>query len=75
MKLENIIYCGDNLTWLKKYPDDWTQDKLDRGGFFDIIQDFIDLWNKLNKKGYRWGDDPTIYRIKFEYLGESLNEK
>jgi len=51
MKLENIIYCGDNLTWLKKYPDDWTQDKLDREGFFDIIQDFIDLWNKLNKKG------------------------
>jgi len=21
MKLENIIYCGDNLTWLKKVPD------------------------------------------------------
>ncbi len=21
MKLENIIYCGDNLTWLKKFPD------------------------------------------------------
>ena len=21
MKLENIIYCCDNLTWLKKFPD------------------------------------------------------
>lgn len=21
MKLENVIYCGDNLTWLKKFPD------------------------------------------------------
>jgi DNA modification methylase len=21
MKLENIIYCGDNLIWLKKFPD------------------------------------------------------
>lgn len=21
MKLENIIYCGDNLTWLKQFPD------------------------------------------------------
>ena len=21
LKLENIIYCGDNLTWLKKFPD------------------------------------------------------
>jgi DNA modification methylase len=21
MKLENIIYCGDNLTWLKKFPN------------------------------------------------------
>jgi len=21
MKLENVIYSGDNLTWLKKFPD------------------------------------------------------
>ncbi len=21
MKLENIIYCGNNLIWLKKFPD------------------------------------------------------
>ena len=21
MKLENVIYCGDNLIWLKKFPD------------------------------------------------------
>lgn len=21
MKLENVIYCGDNLAWLKKFPD------------------------------------------------------
>ena len=21
MKLENVIYYGDNLTWLKKFPD------------------------------------------------------
>lgn len=21
MKLENIIYCGYNLTWLMKFPD------------------------------------------------------
>jgi len=21
MKLENVIYCEDNLTWLKKFPD------------------------------------------------------
>ena len=21
MKLEIVIYCGDNLTWLKKFPD------------------------------------------------------
>lgn len=21
MKLENIIYCRDNLSWLKKFPD------------------------------------------------------
>jgi len=21
MKLEDVIYCGDNLTWLKKFPD------------------------------------------------------
>ena len=24
MKLENIIYCGDNLIWLKKFPDKCT---------------------------------------------------
>ena len=22
MKLENVIYCGDNLIWLKQFPDD-----------------------------------------------------
>jgi len=21
MKLENVIYCGDNLIWLKQFPD------------------------------------------------------
>jgi len=21
MKLENTIYCGDNLIWLKQFPD------------------------------------------------------
>jgi len=21
MKLENVIYCGDNKIWLKKFPD------------------------------------------------------
>jgi len=21
MKLENVIYCGDNVIWLKKFPE------------------------------------------------------
>lgn len=38
-------------------------------------KDFIELWNKLNKKGYKWEDNPEVYRIEFEYLGkELLNE-
>ena len=39
MKLENIIYCGDNLTLLKKLPDkridliylNFIRDKYNRG--------------------------------------------
>jgi len=54
--------------------------ELDREGFYENYPEcftrFVCLWDFLNdKKGYRWGDDPTVYRIKFEYLGESLNEK
>jgi len=38
MKLENVIYCGDNLTWQKKFTDkcidliylDFIRDKYNR---------------------------------------------
>jgi DNA modification methylase len=23
MKLEHVIYCGDNLAWMKKMPDEF----------------------------------------------------
>ena len=33
------------------------------------LTDIKILWNKINKKGYKWEDNPTVYRIEFEYLG------
>ena len=45
------------------------------GSHYEVIMfDFIDLWNLLNKKeGCRWEDDPTVYRIKFVYLGKEYH--
>ena len=68
-KIKDSFYY--NEYYPHEYPDDWTQEELDREGSFDIIQDFIDLWNKLNKKSYKWENNPMIYRIEFEYLGEN----
>ena len=34
----------------------------------DILREYRDLWNKLNKK--KWEDNPIVYRIEFEYLKE-----
>ena len=33
---------------------------------------FKALWNKLNKPGYKWEDNPLVYRIVFKYLGEEI---
>jgi len=46
--------------------------KARRGGWYHR-EDFINLWNKLNPN-HRWEDNPLVYRIEFEYLGENLNE-
>jgi len=35
-----------------------------------MLIEFRELWNKLNKK--KWEDNPIIYRIEFEYLGDKL---
>jgi len=37
------------------------------------LTDIKILWNKINKKGYKWEDNPKVYRIEFEYL-EGHNE-
>lgn len=52
--------------------------ELEREGFYDGYPEcftrFVCLWDYLNnKKGYKWEDNPEVYRIEFEYLGESLN--
>ncbi|MBA7591097.1 hypothetical protein ES708_33248 [subsurface metagenome] len=52
--------------------------ELEKEGFYEnypkCLNRFIDLWYLINKKNYRWQDNPYVYRIKFEYLGESLND-
>ena len=39
---------------------------------FDItgLSEFVTAWNKINrnKKGYRWEDNPEVYRIEFRLL-------
>ena len=37
---------------------------------FKNIENFIEIWNKLNKKGFKWKDNPIVFRIEFQYLGE-----
>jgi len=36
------------------------------------LTDIKILWNKINKKGYKWEDNPKVYRIEFEYLGDNI---
>jgi len=35
---------------------------------FNTLSDFIKTWDCINKKGYRWKDQPSVYRIEFKYL-------
>jgi len=35
---------------------------------FNSISDFTLTWDLINKKGYRWKDQPSVYRIEFKYL-------
>jgi len=38
------------------------------------INQFRQIWNQVNNKpSIRWEDNPMVYRIRFEYLGE-INE-
>lgn len=41
MKLENVIYSGDNLTWLKKFPDKFIDLIYLDSPFFSKIDDLI----------------------------------
>lgn len=41
MKLENVIYCGDNLIWLKKFHDKCIDLIYLDPPFFSKIDDLI----------------------------------
>ena len=58
MKLENVIYCGDNLTWLKKFPNDC----------IDLI--YIDP-PFFTHKQYEvvWGDEAEVRSYKDRWEG------
>ncbi len=56
----------------------WGNDELIKEGFQDlsempIMRSFIWTWNSLNKPGYRWTDNPKIYRMEFRYLKDEEN--
>ena len=64
LKQINIPYRGEDES-----------EEYEREGFYNPMSymlNFIKLWNKLNPKGYKWRDNPMVYRIEFEYLGEKL---
>jgi len=55
--------------------DDWgMRSELSNEGMFVLrellyqFQDFKKLWDRINKKGNKWRDNPEIYRIEFKYL-------
>ena len=48
-------------------------EEIRKEGIYSItpLIDFMTIWDKLNKKGYEWVDNPEIHRIEFKYLGEN----
>ena len=49
-------------------------EEIGKEGIYSItpLIDFMTIWDKLNKEGYEWADNPEVYRIEFKYLGEKL---
>ena len=44
-------------------------------GLLNQFQEFEEIWNKLNnKKGFRWNDNPDVFKIRFEFICEPGKE-
>jgi len=65
-----IIIKSIKLEPLKEITYWYGKDEPIREGVGNL-REFLDLWNALNGD---WRNNPMIYRIEFEYLGESLND-
>jgi len=66
--------CNTMMVRLRDIRGDTRE--LEKEGFYNdypkCLIEFIDLWYFINKKNCRWQDNPYVYRIRFEYLGENI---
>lgn len=63
LKMINIPYRGEDESI-----------EYNREGFYNPMSymlDFKKLWDSLNPIGYKWWNNPDVYRIEFKYLGEN----
>ncbi len=70
MKLENVIYCGDNLTWLKKLP---FKALIDEGKKFLKILDNFDLKSIEYKNKQFFKDNLLSMKNRIQNFLNKLN--